>query len=188
MRNFVLREAIVIKIVSVIGAPASGKTTLFRALLKRLGPSEFVKNGLVVYHMWPDKQLVVLGDYRNPKGFAGTDKLSMAVQPDAVRVLKELTNDPFGWTVMFEGDRLGTGSFLSECKKLGNLTCWVLETSAEVTKQRHKDRGDTQSDIWLQGRDTKVQRIAESFPVERKQHETPEDTRKLSKQLFRLVG
>lgn len=157
---------------------------MVQGLLDKITLGRVFKKGLVVFHRWDDRKLIVLGDYRR-KGFGGTDRLSMAVQPEAVQFLEGL--EP-GWTVLFEGDRLFNLSFLEECKGFCEVIPWVLTASDGVKHQRHLDREDTQDDKWLRGRATKVLRVAERVKAESKLHETTKHTRKLVKELLSLIG
>lgn len=172
------------KIIAVGGEPATGKTTLFRALLGKLGKGSCSKAGLVLYHEFPARKVLVLGDYRK-EGFAGTDRLSMAVQPQALEFLRNTRSD---WTVLFEGDRLFNGKFLESCGEFADITVWVLISSEEEKARRHASRGDTQSEQWLRGRVSKVRNIAESMKVVRKNHNTTEDTERLVNILLRKSG
>jgi hypothetical protein len=72
------------KVVAIFGEPGCGKTTLMRRVLCDLG---FAKDSLledfklVPYHKHENKY--VLGKYEEGEVFAGTDRMSMAVQPEA---------------------------------------------------------------------------------------------------------
>ncbi len=171
------------RIIAVGGEPATGKTTLFRALLDRLGKGSFQKAGLALYHEFPDRKTLILGDYRK-EGFAGTDRLSMAVQPQAQEFLRSLDSD---WTVLFEGDRLFNRKFLESCGEFADITVWILTASEEEKTRRHESRGDTQTEQWLRGRVSKVRNIAESMKVIRKNHNNPEDTTRLVDILLRKL-
>ena len=97
------------RLVGVIGEPATGKTALMRAILERLGDDyEGFKFGLLRGRKYVG-ELYVLGIYRAGELFAGTDRLSMAVQPFAIKFLKVI---PATATVVFEGDRLTREGFL----------------------------------------------------------------------------
>ena len=83
------------------------------------------------------KNIYIIGIY-NEELFSGTDKLSMAVQPNFV----ELTKKVRGGTFLFEGDRLFNQSLFEQvnCEKI------ILEVEEEIIEQRHISRNDTQSD------------------------------------------
>ena len=69
------------KIVAVGGQPGTGKTTLFRKYMeskswKTVEPAKLVS---AMYN--EELDLYILGKYQEGETFAGTDRLSMAVQP-----------------------------------------------------------------------------------------------------------
>src|SRR5579859_7796787 len=104
-------------LVAVIGAPATGKTTLFREVIKRTG-GELKwwkeKAGTVVFHRNSKTKAVILGDYSKPGAFAGTDRLSMSVQPWAELFVEKRLKSDEPCAILFEGDRLGNNSFLDK--------------------------------------------------------------------------
>lgn len=112
-------------------------------------------------------RLLVVGIYEDAERFAGTDRLSMGVLPDAVEMLLNLGELFPGradqMTILFEGDRLFTKKFLEACAAIAETLPIVLTTSAEAKKVRHRDRGDTQTERWLRGRETKLRNIQESI-------------------------
>lgn len=171
-----------IEILGLSGMPCAGKTTLFRA---------FMENGFWVQQkhktmVWSEdivRRVIVLGDYSSGGTFGGTDRLSMAVQPEALKLVKLWAADPShdGWAVLFEGDRLFNTSFLTSVGALpGVKSKWVLlKAGKEELDRRHRLRNDTQTDVWLAGRRTKLTNIVAAVPgIEKWAHATPEDTAK----------
>ena len=69
------------KIIAVGGSPGTGKTTLFRKFMegKVFQPVEPAKLVSAMYNT--ERDLYILGKYEEGEVFAGTDRLSMAVQP-----------------------------------------------------------------------------------------------------------
>lgn len=158
------------KVVGLIGEPASGKSTVMRAVLSGLDSTyTSFKYRLVVGRQYP-RNLYVLGIYDDRNVFGGTDRLSMAVQPDAIRFLSKV---PPCSTVLFEGDRLTRAGFLQAAAAAGNLKLFLLEASPDEKKRRHKDRNDTQPPQFQRSRATLVANIAAHFPVERLRNERP---------------
>ena len=88
------------KSIVIGGVPATGKTTLMRFFLELFSSRRPVKHGLVYGYLLQGNILVV-GKYEQEQVFAGTDRLSMAVQPDFDIVLESRQ-----YNLMFEGDRL----------------------------------------------------------------------------------
>jgi hypothetical protein len=159
------------KVVGIIGVPASGKTTLMRAVIECLGPGQGFKFGLL--HGTQYKACYLLGLY-NVGLFAGTDRLSMAVQPDAIRFLRWLATQAPMATVLFEGDRLTRNQFLSVPDI--DYRLFVLTVTGAELDRRHAARRDTQSYHFKRSRATLVASICERFRVARIPHELPIDT------------
>ena len=143
------------KCVAIGGIPASGKTTLMRCFLNELQPKSKFKYGLLRGYLKED--ISVLGIYEKDEIFAGTDKLSMAVQSDFDKY-KDL-NDKH---IVFEGDRLFTENNLKNLLQTYETRIVILENNPEIIAQRHKLRGDNQSKTFQKSRETKVKNITKS--------------------------
>lgn len=154
------------KLIAVGGVPASGKTTLMRKFLSGRERLQLVKPRKLVSAMHdPDINLFVLGEYTQTDvmGFEGTDKLSMAVQPEAMTFLEQCKDN-----ILFEGDRLFNQSFLDRAVELSDdneleLHVIVIQTNPKLVEQRHIDRKDIQSEQFKRGRQTKIDNICSSF-------------------------
>lgn len=157
-----------LNVVAIGGPPASGKSTLVKGVLKHLGLSERKKYKLLVFEKYPKSKVIVLGYYQDDDGFGGTDKLSMAVQPEAAKVIEKWSKDPGldNWSVLFEGDRLINSSFLSALQNMPkvNLQTFFLVAEEDELLRRHESRGDKQGGTWLKGRESKVRKLMESVP------------------------
>ncbi len=187
------------RIIAIGGEPASGKTTLMRALLGKLkqAHTEHIpfKAGLIRGHKFASPRgdvpwVVVLGVYDTGEVFEGTDKLSMSVQPAAKKFIDDCDDD---LVVIFEGDRLFNKSFLQHCiAKVGesNITATVLYTDAESTEARHKARGDSQTATFLKGRRTKINNIVAdpSIPTEMRFHRDGNDTQVALDAILEKIG
>ena len=146
------------KLLAVGGVPASGKTTLMKRFMSKFKNWKAVEMFPKVHgHYCREKDIYVLGKYDEGDVFAGTDKLSMAVQPKMLQYLKVVS----GVRIAFEGDRLFTKSFLSEVAADDSidLRVIVLDVPPEIVSKRHIDRADTQSEKFIKGRETKVKNI-----------------------------
>jgi hypothetical protein len=145
------------KVIALGGEPGSGKTTLMRALMSswEMG-QDSLKNDfkLVPYHQ--KNNIYILGKYEDGEVFAGTDRMSMAVQPEAIKFLATLPSDA---VVLFEGDRLFTASFLEHCAENYQTEILYLQTEREVRKERYAERGSAQNETWLAGRESKIGNI-----------------------------
>lgn len=154
------------RVAALIGEPATGKSTVAKSIISTLGPGFEITKGLLKRTVYNNTH--VLGLYPEGEKFGGTDRLSMAVQPYAeifIKGLKACGNDLS--TVFFEGDRLGNLKFLNFVKEHARLRVFVLTADEELKKQRHIDRGDTQSETFLKGRKTKIENILKAFPYAR---------------------
>lgn len=148
------------KIVAIGGEPGSGKTTLMRKFMEG-GDWQYVEPAkLVAAHYSASRDLWVVGKYNNEEVFAGTDKLSMGVQPNLENWVRETQSN-----VIFEGDRVFNNSFLEFCLDLPNtqLSVVVLRASADTLTKRYEERGSNQSETFLKGRRTKVNKITSNL-------------------------
>lgn len=189
------------KIIAIGGEPAVGKSTLVTTLMGQLAKNEFMlkpsqfKMGLVRGHTFSKSRLYVLGIYEGGK-FDGTDRLSMSVQRDAEAFIEHVADKYPDWTVLFEGDRLFNRKFLDFChKRIGSgLSVMVLHASQNTKRSRHEGRGDTQTEVFLRGRATKIRNIIQSavqrisgFEIVLREHTLPEHTDGIIHDLIGLV-
>lgn len=161
------------KIIAMIGVPATGKSTIMKAFLSQFQDWELKEAPLVPYlHR---ANLDVLGRYEPGEKFPGTDRFSMAVQPKAIEFVNNTHTN-----ILFEGDRLGTASFLEHCADHGELEILIITTNPGIIEARHHSRNDTQSEQFKQGRETKIDNIRSNFMlmdyVKTFEHNTLQDT------------
>jgi hypothetical protein len=142
-----------------------------------------------------DKKIRVLGKYEEGEVFAGTDRLSMAVQPKVIEYLANNNDD----VIIFEGDRLCSAKLFREAANLGyNLFIIHVNVSDEERQRRYELRGSDQDEKFINGRKTKVNNVVEEFGpnplfgdegnVLEQAHETPEDTTRIVGIIEKLVG
>lgn len=143
------------KVFAIGGEPGAGKTTLMKEIIKNFNLEPKYDAYKLVPYLQKDN-IYVLGKYEEGEVFSGTDRMSMAVQPDAIKFLATLPSDSI---VLFEGDRLFTASFLEDCLEKYDLKIIYLSTKKETRQERYKDRGSNQNETWLQGRETKISNI-----------------------------
>ena len=150
------------KLILIGGLPATGKTTLMKQIRETLGEHTKNKYGLLRYDNFRD--YIVFGIYDDSL-FSGTDKLSMAVMPDAMKFL-EFANDK---DVLIEGDRLFTQKFIDHVKSIGydvKIIICTVNSMEEIVK-RFKQRGKMQSQKFLLSRYTKIINITDANKVTR---------------------
>lgn len=156
-----------IKVLAIGGEPCSGKTTLVKRFINESGLKfEKIKAAKLLDALYcKEKDLYIFGIYDDSGAtFQGTDRLSMAVQPNAVEFINNLSNG----TVIFEGDRLFNAKFLgclSEAVLPDNFRILVLKTKNEVLEERHVSRNDTQDVTFKNSRRTKVNNILSNLDL-----------------------
>jgi len=151
------------RVIAIGGEPGAGKSTLMKILLNvfEMTP-KFDSVKLVPYHKSPNKEYYILGKYEDGEVFSGTDRMSMAVQPEAVKFLGSLPDNAI---VLFEGDRLFTTSFLEHCVDNYDTNIIYLSTDKSIREERYKERGSNQNETWLQGRETKISNILSNMSL-----------------------
>lgn len=160
--KLIKNEKKVRKIIAVGGQPGTGKTTLFRKYMedKQWISTEPAKLVSASYNA--ERDLYILGKYEEGEVFAGTDRLSMAVQPPLQEWIKS-----HNCNILFEGDRVFNQSFLEFCMGLPDTDLQIvyLKTPKEILEQRYKDRGSDQSEQFLRGRETKYSNLLSNFEL-----------------------
>lgn len=176
------------KVIAIGGEPGAGKTTLMKRLIEKLNVQpEYDAVKLVPYLRKDD--IYVLGKYEEGEVFSGTDRMSMAVQPEAIKFLAML---PDNAVILYEGDRLFTSSFLEHCLEHYNLDIVYLKTTKETRQERYKERGSNQNETWLQGRETKVANILTNmslmFNTHSFENNNLEDQNKIYEAVIKMVA
>jgi len=160
-----------VKVIAMGGEPATGKTTLMFKLISMADDWQIVKPEKLLDAMYSKKlNLYILGKYVNDGNvFQGTDRLSMAVQPDAEKFFSALeyesnAND-HSVNVIFEGDRLFNGKLLDKLSEWfpNSFKVLVLTASHDTKEQRHVDRKDDQDDKFKNSRATKISMTKPKF-------------------------
>jgi hypothetical protein len=155
------------KIIGLIGEPASGKSTVMKNLLAGLGRSEIVKEGLVVFETYPDDKVMIAGKYEEGVTFCGTDTLSKGCGPKYREWIAQKNSDPEwdDWTFYFEGERFSNSKFFdffySECK---DATVYYLEADENVLNERNANRSN-QNESWRKGMRTRMLNLKNNYPV-----------------------
>ena len=150
------------KLIAVGGQPGTGKTTLFRKFMEAHTWEKVEPKKMLPALYCKELDLYILGKYEDGETFAGTDRLSMAVQPVATEFVKETTSN-----ILFEGDRIFNQSFLEMAMDLQGVELKVvyLKVPDATLKQRYVDRGSDQSETFLKGRATKYSNILSNFDL-----------------------
>lgn len=175
------------KVIAIGGEPGAGKTTLMKKLIERFDVQPTYDSFKLVPYLCKDN-IYVLGKYEDGETFAGTDRMSMAVQPEAVKFLASLSSDSI---VLYEGDRLFNNSFLEHCNENYDLSIIYLKTDKSVRQERYKERGSNQNETWLQGRETKVSNILTNmtlmFVTENYLNNNIEEQKRIIEEIIKIV-
>ena len=150
------------KLLAVGGQPGTGKTTLFRKFMEGKKWIEVEPAKLVSAMYNEEMDLYILGKDQEGETFAGTDRLSMAVQPEVQKWIQT-----HNCNILFEGYRIFNQSFLEFAMGLPNTDLQVvyLKAPKEILEQRYKDRGSDQSEQFLRGRETKYSNLLSNFEL-----------------------
>ena len=145
-------------IIAIIGAPCSGKTTLMKSIIGELGGSEDIEP-LSLFKCQKHNNILIIGRYPKNETFGGTDRLSYGT----ISKFQEFINEQVKHYrhIIFEGDR-----FTNNIEWLldnHDTVCYLLIVDKEEENKRHKLRGDTQSETWLQGRRTQMNNLRTNF-------------------------
>lgn len=148
------------QILAISGEPGTGKTTMMWKFIDEYDwiNVEPKKSLPCLYNEKLD--LYVLGRYEKGEVFAGTDRLSMSVQPIATEFVQSTSSN-----ILFEGDRLTNGKFYDTLLSLSNTSVnfVVLTSKKTILKERYESRGSNQSETFLKGRKTKIDNILGNF-------------------------
>ncbi len=150
------------KLIAIGGSPGTGKTTLMRKFMEGKKWIECQPAKLVTAMYNEELDLYILGKYAEGETFAGTDRLSMAVQPEVQNWIQT-----HNCNVLFEGDRIFNQSFLEFAMGLPSTDLQIVFLSAPKTilEQRYQDRGSDQSEQFLKGRETKYSNLLSNFEL-----------------------
>lgn len=142
----------------LIGEPGVGKSTAVSHLTSHLPLTDAhtldPAAPLLKGRTWPGG--VVLGG-AHPT-FPGTDRLSMAVAPQASQWAATSNLPPI---VIAEGQRLAIATFFAALQaRTGDLTVIHLTATPDTTQQRRDRRGSPQNPQWVRGARTKASNAA----------------------------
>jgi len=150
------------KIIALGGEPATGKTTLMWRIIDSATDWQKIEPKKTLSAIRSESlDLTILGKYDRSEKFAGTDRLSMSVQPAATEFIKEATGN-----ILFEGDRLFNRKFIDAIISCNcSFSLIYIEASRDELHNRHVDRKDTQTETFLKSRQTKYSNIVRSLDL-----------------------
>lgn len=153
------------KIQGYIGLPASGKSTIVRALKKKYNCVNPGKHKTFRYHINQAADVVIAGiyDMEDTFVFEGTDRLSMSVLPDAIEFLKANKNIRL---FIWEGDRFTNYKFFKYVYRNHDAITYLVHVDDVVRMQRITSRGSKpMNKTWLKAYRTRIEKIVKKFPV-----------------------
>ena len=142
------------------GIPCSGKSTLTRNLISRLSDPVDIEP-MPLFKCQEHGDILVVGRYPEGETFGGTDKLSHGSIPHFRKFVDEIT--PRYKHTIIEGDRYFRNDDIEWLLDNHEAEVYILTVDLETEKERHQSRGDTQSEVWLQGRRTQIDNIRKNF-------------------------
>ena len=145
-----------------------GKTTMMRENLaeyRKVEADEFVKEGLVTYHLFAKQKVIVLGRYDDGV-FAGTDTWSKGVGPQFRQWLLDNREKYADWTVLGEGERLSNKPNMDAMFAEESMKLVCLEVSEEELERRRAARNNTQNESWMKGMRTRIANLCKAYPHE----------------------
>jgi ABC-type dipeptide/oligopeptide/nickel transport system ATPase component len=155
------------KIIGLIGEPASGKSTVMRNFISTLGEGLVVKEGLVVYTLYKDEKVIFAGKYEPGVTFCGTDTLSKGCGPKYREWIQTMNTNPLydDFTFYFEGERFSNSKFFDFFfKDCPNVKIFYLEADDSVLEERNKNRSN-QNDSWRKGMRTRIMNLKNNYPL-----------------------
>lgn len=147
-------------IITIIGQPTSGKTTLVRSIIKGLGSYKECEP-FPLFKCQEHNDILIIGRYPENETFGGTDKLSYGT----ISKFRDFINEQVKSYrhIIYEGDRFSNN--LEYVLDNYDAICYTLIVNAEEEKRRHKLRNDTQSETWLKGRRTQIDNFRKNFDL-----------------------
>jgi len=151
-----------------IGVPGCGKTTRMRELLaeyRKVEADEWVKEGLVTYHLFAKQKIIILGKYDDGV-FAGTDTWSKGVGPKWRQWLVDNAEKYQDYGVLGEGERLSNNPNLDAMFATGKMKLVLLTVSEDELERRRAARNNTQNESWMKGMKTRIANLCSKYPHE----------------------
>ena len=171
------------KVIYIAGVPASGKSTLLKALRERLfvGYTTFKYKSLRGI-VSSDGRYKMLGVF-DGSITEGTDRLSMSVINDAIEYINTEKEKPQKCIIFAEGDRLFNYRFLASV----GAHLLLIDADEQILAQRHKSRCDGQNATFLKSRRSKVENFAKKYGVNRIMNNTLQDQQRIINYLLKTA-
>lgn len=146
------------RLIYLIGAPGSGKSTLMAHLTAEYDREPVTTEGLPRDELLIDGELIGCELGRRRGTFSGTDALHLGIHPLACAWL---ASGPPERLVLAEGQRLATRAFLAAGVDGGrDVDLLWLDPPPETCAERRARRGSTQRESFVKGAATRAARLA----------------------------
>ena len=142
------------------GVPCSGKSTMMRGLISRLGSYKLIEP-MPLFKCQEHDDILVCGQYPEGETFGGTDKLSYGAIPK-FREFIDFANQKYKHTII-EGDRFFRAEDIEWVVDNHEAVVYILTVDLQEERRRHIERNDSQNDSWLQGRRSQIDNIQKNF-------------------------
>lgn len=149
------------------GLPGTGKTTLMWAKLAELRENEedqFVKEGLIKYHIFPKQKVIIIGEYVEGKVFSGLDATSKAIGPKFREWVVANKEKYDGWLLMSEGERFSNSAMLDHLFEHTKMKLVCLKVDEAELERRRAARNNTQDPKWMKGMQTRIDNLCSKYP------------------------
>lgn len=130
--------------------------------LRKKEQDEEVKEGLVIYHRFPQQKVIVLGRY-DGSTFDGTDRMSKGVGPKFREWLSANKEDLEGWTILGEGERFSNQPNLDAMFENADMELVCVSVGEEELNKRHAKRGEEQNESWRKGMSTRISNLCKKY-------------------------
>ena len=145
------------KIVIVIGASGSGKTTYIKN--KYLTPEHLDTNPEKLIKCCSDGKTLLFGHYRINQRCCGCDTLSMGILPALINFIPKII-DKYE-TIVFDGDRINCKRFFDFIKSLKNeVELVLLSCPLSTSLARRQNTGSKASESFVRATLTKSNNMA----------------------------
>lgn len=142
------------------GVPCSGKSTLMKSILQDLGDSKSIEP-MKLFRCQKHNDILVIGDYSRDTDFGGTDRLSYGVIKKFRSFIEQ--EYPKHRHILCEGDRFFRSVELEWLLDNYDTQIYILEISHHTERERHLQRQDNQSEVWLKSRRKLIENVKTNF-------------------------
>lgn len=146
-------------VIAIVGVPGVGKTALMQSYLATLAEEwKPFQCGLIRGREYTTLSLHVLGKYQDGEIFAGTDRLSMAMQRDVPAYFRY-----FHGSILAEGARVTTHPFFNCALAAGKQVVLIELVGDLSTIAQRRTARSQQKATWVKGQTTRIHHVIRAF-------------------------